>query len=341
MLSSDEVLAQSKGAMKQWEGTWRKNAKLNGDILQERGLSNQRVYGHGLGRKAVCVAFASSLEKHVLELKEQNEAVDILSVDKGMGYLLKNDVKPKFVYLADAGIDYNKWCKPFLKDTEDITLMMNVTANPEWPKNWRGNIVFYVNQDNIQTEKIFMPISRCNEVVKASSNVGNSILVHAATYLLYDEYYLIGYDFCWGDDDNYYCGNDTDKRWYMNHNQLLTSDYELVNTSQNLLFSARWMSDFIKGILVPAGKQIYTCSKKNIVNLPYRDIKRVLKKSKQRELSKEEIDHVIQTRIVSKVIKPEDGENALKDAITKNDVMEIIVRHLPKDLYQPVVVEGG
>jgi hypothetical protein len=336
MLSPNEVLKQSKGAMKQWENTWRSHAKRNGDILKDRGFSNQRIYGHGLGKKAVCVAYSPSLEYYVDELKEKNDAVDILCVDKAMGYLLDRGVKPAFVYLADAGIDYSKWCKPWLDQTKDICLMMNVTANPEWAENWKGKVFMFVNQDNIKTEEIFAPISGCKEFVKASSNVGNSVLVHATSYLLYDEYYLLGYGFCWGQNDNYYCGEDSDKRWYMNHHQIIDTNAEMVCTSQNLLFSARWVSDFINAIILPQKRKIFKVEKGGLLNIQYRNLTRMLQKAKQRKLDQKELDHVIQTRLVPITVTAKEGAEKLNEVITKNQVVDVIVRTLPQDIFQEV-----
>lgn len=337
MLSQNEVLRQSQGAMKQWETTWRSHAKRNGEILKERGFSNQRIYGHGLGKKAVCIAYSPSLEYHADELKAKNEAVDILCVDKAMGYLLDRGIKPNFVYLADAGIDYNKWCKPWLDQTKDICLFMNVTANPVWAENWKGKIFFFVNQDNIQSEKIFAPIAECNEFVKASSNVGNSILVHATSYLLYDEYYLLGYDSCWGYNDNYYCGEDSDKRWYMNHHQLIDTEGELVCTSQNLLFTARWLSDFINAIIVPQKLKIFKVHKGGLIRIPYRNLTRVLQKAEQRKLTQKELDHVIQTRLVPITVTAKEGAEKLNEVVQNNPVVDVIVRTLPPDLFEEAV----
>lgn len=336
MLSDEEVKRQSEGAMKLWSDTWERHAKENGEILKEKGLSNQLIYGHGLGRQAVCVGFASSLEDEVNKLKIKNGSVDILAVDKAMSYLLENGIKPNFVYIADAGIDYKKWCEPYLEQTEDICLISNVTANPQWTKNWRGKVFFYVNQDNIETQKIYAPLSGCDELIKASSNVGNSVIVHASTYLLYDAYFLLGYDFSWGWRDNYYCGEDSKKRWYMNHHQMINVEGDFVDTSQNLLFSARWLADFIKIVLDPQGKSIFRCMKKGLMNLPYRDIERVFKNSKQRELLQKELEHVIKMRLQTITIKAEDGERKLQEALRDNQIFDIKVRHLPKDLFEGV-----
>ena len=332
MLSQSEVLRQSQGAMRQWEPTWRKHAVENGAIFKERGYSNQLIFGHGIGRKAVCIAYSPSLEYHIESLKIKNDEIDILCVDKAMSYLLDNGIKPNFVYLADAGIDYKKWCEPYIEQSKDICLMMNVTANAEWARNWKGKIFYFVNQDNIKTEEIFAPLSGCSELVKASSNVGNSVLVHASTYLIYDEYYLIGYDFSWSWKDNYYCGEDSDKRWYMNHHQVLNQAGNMVNTSQNLLFSARWLNDFVRAIIAPQKKKLFTCSKEGIINLPYYSLEKLMKTGKSRKPSQKEIDTVIQNRLQNIRISAEDGAGKLEEVLKSNNIFDVIVRHLPQDV---------
>ncbi|MCP4651422.1 MAG: DUF115 domain-containing protein [PVC group bacterium] len=329
MLTNEEVLKQSQGAFKQWEKTWEKNCKRNAEILKEKGYSNFRLFGHGVGRSLICIAFADSLKDSITDLKKKNPAVDIACVDKAMSYLLDNNIKPQFVYLADAGIDYEKWCKPYLEQTEDICLIMNVTANPLWAENWKGKVFYCVNQDNIKSEDIYAPLSGCNELVKASSNVGNTVIVHSSTYMQYDNYYLVGYDFCWSWKDNYYCGTDSDKRWYMNHNQLLNGVGDMVSTSQNLLFSVRWLQDFINIELVRKGKLIFTTSKKGILSLPYRLLNRVLECATTREPSQKEMDNIINTRAVD--IHVRDADN-LNKALEDKKILEVVVRHLPPEI---------
>jgi len=335
MLKPEEVLKQSEGAMKQWGETWRSHAKVNGEILKEKGLSNQLIFGHGIGRKLICVAYGAELENQVEYLKIKNDAMDIACVDKAMSYLLKNGVKPQFVYLADAGIDYETWCEPYVDQTEDMCLIMNVTANPEWAKNWKGKLFYIVNQDNIKTEDIFAPISGCNEMVKASSNVGNSVLVHAETYMMYDEYYLVGYDYHWG-DGNYYCDYDCDKRWYMNHFQILTPGAKLVSTSQNLLFSARWLMDYIRAILAPHKKKIFICGD-SLLEIPRVKLERVMKGVKGRELNQQEIDFIIKNRAQNIIVTPQEGGEKLKEVLNTHQVLNVIVQHLPQDLFQEAV----
>ena len=148
---------------------------------------------------------------------------------------------------------------------------------------------------------------------------------------MYDEYYLIGYEFSWAWDDNYYCGEDSDKRWYMSHHQLINVDGKLVNTSQNLLFSARWLNDFVNAIIVPQKRKIYRCTKGGLINLPYRQLSRI--KNEQRDITKKEFNHVIQTRTQNITVTAKEGEKRLQEVLANHQVVDVIVRHLPQDLF--------
>ena len=145
-LTPNEVLAQSKAAFRQWEEIWKENARINGEIYKRNKLSQQDLLYSGAGKKLLCIAYAPSFENQIENVqKYKNDAVDIACVDKAMGKLIDNNISPKFVVIADAGIDYKKWCEPWIDKTKDIILIANITANIEWTQNWQGKVYFYVN----------------------------------------------------------------------------------------------------------------------------------------------------------------------------------------------------
>ena len=202
MLKPDEVMAQSKAAMAQWGPTWESHATKNGELFRKLGHTHKELLFKGAGKIIVVVGMGPSLEHQIETLKKyhDNPAVEIMCVDKAMGFLLKHGIKPDYVNIADAGIDYERWCKPYIEQTRDINLICNMTANPEWSHNWRynqekNNIWFYINRDNIQSEKIYSAISGCNDMIHAGSNVGNSCVIFSASVLAHEEILLLGFDF--------------------------------------------------------------------------------------------------------------------------------------------------
>lgn len=328
-LTPDEVLAQSRAAYGQWAPQWREHARINGEKYKKDGNSQQDLLFIGAGKSLVCIANGSSLEDHIETLQNKNEAVDIVCCDKVLGNLLDHQIKPQYVILADANISYKDWLEPWVDQTEDIILISSICANPEWTLNWKGPVFFYVNKDNIESEKEFSQISGCHEFIPASSNVGNTVVVFSVQIFGYDEYLLIGYDYGWGDNDNYYAFTDGVKRHWMKHAHGVDCRGEIVNTSQNLIFSSRWLSDYFMSMSQQMGVRIYNCSGRGILNMPPANLKRKLKIAKYRELSTQEKDMIINKRMKTIVINKDEGTTKLNEVLQTKNVAQVIVNYLP------------
>lgn len=329
MLSADEVLKQSESAFGQWRETWDSHAEKNGKKFKEDGNAQKDLLFSGAGKKLLCVGMGPSFETNIEAIKNRGEGVDIACVDKAFFYLMEQGIKPQYVFLADAGISFADYCEKHLEETKDIILISNVTANVDWTLNWKGKVFFYVNKDNIKTEERYGKISGCNEVIPAASNVGNSVVVFSAQILGYDEYLLVGYDYCFGYDDNYYAFNDNNKRYWMAHHILMDKRGRMVKTSQNLLFSARWLADFYNTQLKTKGIKVFDCSGKGICGLPEANLSKKLN-YKPRVLNDIEKNQIIQGSKESIVIGAQEGNEKLNDALKNNFVTEIVVNHIPK-----------
>lgn len=209
MLSKEEVLAQSNAALNQWKDIWDSHAKRNGKIYAERGVSHKDLLYSGVGKTCICVSTAPSLEKTLPVLKKyyNKETMFVACVDKSLGILIDHGIIPDLTIVCDASVDFDKWCKPWIDKTDDILLACCVTANPEWSEAWKGRISFFTNKDNIQSELRYSELSGCKELIPAGSNVGNSVVIFTTQLMGFDEFLLIGYDYCWG-DGNYYAFQD-------------------------------------------------------------------------------------------------------------------------------------
>lgn len=242
-IKKDEVLEQSRRAYSTWATLWRNNCRAN-SILQRIPLGD--IQNKGIGKTAVLVSMGPSLEKNVnvlRDLKNQNK-VDILCVDKAMSYLIDNGVKPDLVMIADAQISYENYCEKYIPYSANIMLVANINSNPSWGQNWLGPKSYYVNKDNIQSEKEFSALSGIYDQIPAGSNVSNALGILASMVLNYDKYLLVGYDYAW--HDNFYAGDKYHvKNYYLNQMRVPDHDGLLITTSQNLWFSCRWFRDFI------------------------------------------------------------------------------------------------
>jgi len=176
---------------------------------------------------------------------------EIACVDKAFGPLVARGLasKIRFVFLADANVKFD-WARDAIPHSEGVTLFANVCANPEWINAWKGPVVLTVNKDNIQSEKIFSELSGVREMVPAASNVGNTMVVISALTFGYDRHLLIGMDYCWRPDGNYYAWTQTDKRFWQKRMVMLDPRGPgFLYGSPNMKFSAQWLEDFIKRVI--------------------------------------------------------------------------------------------
>jgi hypothetical protein len=287
MLTEKEIKAQSWAAFRTWETKWRENAKINKTLWEAQGKPSHRdLVLEGKGKSLLCVGMGESFESQLEIIKKYKFNVDIACVDKAFKPLMENGIVPKWVFLADAGIDI-KWLGDV--DTNQSTLIANMAANPEWAQNWKGKVYYYINKDNINSEEMFKEITGYDEVIPASSNVGNTVVVASTQWFGYDNYYLVGYDYCWA-NCNYYALHDSDKRYYLKDIEGIDTYGNLVTTSNNLYFSARWLNDFYLTMSRTKGwtSRVYNCSGRGFLEIPQRELETVLRTSKKKKLSKME-----------------------------------------------------
>ena len=278
-LGTKEILDQSRSALRQWEPRWRANAKENGMVARARGLTHETFLMEGMGRRTVICANGPSLEESLPLIAEYAGVVDAMCCDKAFGHFIKAGIVPKFCFVADAVISWEKYGQPFAAVSKDTVLIANVTANPKWAQNWEGPICFYTNRDNNGTEKIFGEISGVRQCIPASSNVGNTAIVFPTQIMGYDRYLLAGYDMSWKPYGKYYAfdeqGGIGGKRGFMNHRILNDSRGNIVYSSMNLIFSAKWLGSWIQELAM-INIDIRNCTPGSIVPGPEWDLRRQL-----------------------------------------------------------------
>ena len=330
-LSEKEVLEQSRSAFRQWCDVWDSHAVRNGETMRARGITQKQLAFVGAGKTLLCIANGPSFEQHMDIIKRYQNNVDIACVDKCFPALMNNGIKPNYVFLADAGMDYAKYAEPY--DQTDVLLICNVTSNPEWAEKWAGPVSFYVNKDNIKTEERYSKISGCTEMIPASSNVGNSVIVFGTQVFGYDEYLLTGYDYCWFSDSNYYAFEDSVKRYWMNHLSIIDCNGDIASTSQNLLFSARWMGDFYANVATRFGLRMFNCSGRGILTMPRGNLERRLKRATRRALTADEHSNIVRSKIAQVVITSNmpDKQERLNQALSKLAVTDVIINYIPPE----------
>lgn len=276
-MNEDMIRKQSETAYKQWAVQWREHAKLHSKYAMKPMSDFENI---GIGKAIVLAANGYSLEQEMETLKEHQGNVDILACDKSLGHLIRNGVKPTYLLVADANVDYEKYLKPYEDQLDETILFMNVCGNPKWSENgnWKDRY-FFVCKDVIQSEKEFSALSGCPNILVAGTNVSNSMMVLLTqcdnevgrrNFFGYDKLLLVGFDYCWNPEHKYYAYNvdGNGKSQYMRHHYVKNGAGEHVYTSQNLAFSAMWGAKYVDSFKIP----VVQCSKQSIFMTPWRGV---------------------------------------------------------------------
>ncbi len=253
-LSYGDVKAQSMAVFGQFgKSKWIPFAKENSVHKNRR--DTRELRGRGVGRTLLSVAMGASLEGQIETIKKYRNNFDIVTCDKGFQALLSKGIKPDYVMVCDCNVVWQKW-GPKEEDTEGVAMIATPYANLDWTRKWRGPIYFYVNRDAIDSQDTFLEImGPGTRTIPASSNVSNAQVVFFTgqdewsqeSFAAYERIVLVGYDYSWKPDGNYYAwANPLPKRHYMNHKILRDNSGELVFSSDNLIFSARWLSHYLR-----------------------------------------------------------------------------------------------
>lgn len=258
-LSSEQIKQQSLNAYNQWCEQWREQAKAH-YLAEHPNLGDYQ--NHGVGRACLVVANGYTLEENIETIKKYQHMVDIMVCDKAMGHLLDHGITPDFVLLCDANVSYEKYMEPWKDQLKETVLFSNVCANPKWTEGGHfKKQYFFVNEDVLRSEREFSELSNCYNFIPAATNVSNAMCVFLTqsnnngrnNFFGYDKYLMIGFDYSWRSDGGYYAfsGEGGGKKNYMKHVQCLSWDGHLLYTSNNLLFSSKWLQQYIATFSLP------------------------------------------------------------------------------------------
>lgn len=273
-LNSGDIKRQSEAAYNQWATQWREHATIHSEFEMH---SMEELRYTGVGKPLLVVGNGHSLEENIEVIKEYADKVDIFCCDKTLGHLLERGIEPTYCMVCDANVNYEKYCEKYNSQLQNTILFMNVCGNPQWSKNgnWKS-IYFFVNRDVLNSEKEFSELSGCKNLIPAATNVSNAMVVLATqadekgrcNFLGYDKYLLIGFDYSWLMGGSYYAFDKDGggKHNYMRHGLGWDSAGNFCYTSNNLLFSAKWLNDYVNAFQLP----VVQCGKEAVSGLHLR-----------------------------------------------------------------------
>jgi len=271
-MNSDEIRKQSENAYNQWAVKWREHCRAHSKF--EMHPMNDLLMS-GIGKTILCVANGYSFEEDIDIIRENQKDLDIMCCDKTLGSCIDNGVVPKYCMVCDAVVDHERYLKPWEDKLEGVTLLMNACGNPNWAENgnWK-KIYFFVSRDILNSEEEFCKISGCPNKIPAGTNVSNAMVViltqcdesGSRNFFGYDKILLTGFDYCWGHSKYYaFDGLAGGKNNYMRHIYTANRRDEVCFTSNNLMFSARWLHKYVEVYKIP----VVQCSGCSLLTLPH------------------------------------------------------------------------
>jgi hypothetical protein len=271
ILTGEQVRKQSEAVFAQFgESKWLPFAKTNAALIRRDAHELANV---GIGKVLTLVTMGESLEGEIETLKKYRDRTDIACNDKAFAFLMERGITPDYVIICDCNIPF-RWIEKWVDKTEGIKLLATPYANPEWTTAWKGPRYFYVNRDAIDSDRKFLPIfGMKTRTIPAGSNVSNAMLVFftgmdersKVNWSGYEQYLLVGYDYSWRPTGKYYAFDDpVPKRFYMHHRTMIDMNFDMVFTSENLLFSAKWLYSYITNFHLNA----VNCSGRGILDIP-------------------------------------------------------------------------
>jgi len=270
-LKSEEIRRQSETAYKQWGKQWRSHAEIHKQF-EMKSLEDFRYVG--MGKPVILVGNGASLEEEIDTLIEYSGKVDIFCCDKTLGHLISRGIKVTYCMVCDANVNYEKYMKPYENELQDTVLFQNICGNPEWTinGNWKDRY-FFANKDILKSEEEFMGISGCKNAIPAATNVSGAMVVFMTqsdergrqNFFGYDKMLLVGFDYSWKLNGSYYAFDKQGdgKHNYMRHLIGYDRDGNLACTSNNLMFSAKWLSDYITAFNLP----VVQCSNEGVTGI--------------------------------------------------------------------------
>ena len=267
-LDTAKIINQSLTAIDQHKKMWKDHCRIVSKFKMKPLTDFENT---GIGKAVLLIANGYSFEKELETIKKYQHNVDILACDKTLGHCLRNGIVPKYCIVADARVDYEKYMEPWKDQLKDTILFQNVCANPKWVENgnWKDRY-FFVCKDSVGSETLFGQLSGCRNYIAAGTNVSNGMVIFLTqcdnegrrNFFGYDKLLLIGFDYSWEVNGNYYAFDyeGGGKRYYMRHVYGKNMAGELCFTSNNLSFSAQWLTQYIQAFKLP----IIQCSRHSV-----------------------------------------------------------------------------
>ena len=254
-----EINSAEEGLLKDiWANNFRDNLKLVEKQKKLDVLLNDKKWEQN---ECVVVGAGPSLDDDIEALKKYRRQVKIISTDMAAYALIKNGIKPDFIFTKKAHEDVVKLFTGF--PTQDLKFVANLLQPPELFKKIKGGVYFYIPFD----ETTFLNnISALNPQLPKLLNKPSTFVMAfiLARSMNFKKIYLLGADFCFDDPQKFYCNDVLADKPHMKDNvqvlklESIFLDYTM--TTKDLYVSSE---DFYRIIVMETPEKVFNCSRRS------------------------------------------------------------------------------
>jgi len=264
-----EIHDYNKAELDAKQGMWMENFAANKHLLSKNKSVDALFRDTQKYSQFECVVVGSgpSLDYDIADLKKYRKTIKILCVDSALHPLIKNNIKPDFVFTQNDSAAVADLFSGF--PTKDLKLVSNVFQPPEILKKWKGEHYIYMPFDEGHFYDLM--ISSYTNVAKLVKKPGTFVsAVILARLMGFKRTFLLGGDFCFDDPNKLYCSDVLYPKCEYDGppNELFKIDtifFELerkTNTTRPLFYQSE---DLFRMIMVESPDKVMNCSRNSIL----------------------------------------------------------------------------
>lgn len=213
-----EQISKNTGAV--YKKLWPENAKKNKALIDECGWAIPELQDAFKGKTAILLGASPALKNQVEILQGIKHDPDfvLIGISSGLSFLLKNGIKPKYVFIADADPKVARfWEDMDMAQTKDITLISSVCVHPDLLEMWQGNIKFiavYSSTDKLDKKlrKLYSPVNGVGQFFFSLASQYNTATAFAFTVMNCQILIFVGNEFSFKDKEATYYTDRTDPK---------------------------------------------------------------------------------------------------------------------------------
>lgn len=255
---------------------WPENAKKNREMVKEYGWAIPAMQNTCEGKTAIIMGASPAIQHQVETLRGIQHDPDfvLIGIQSGLSFLLKNGIKPKYVFVADAAPEATRfWEDLDMTKTKDITLIPNLCIHQDVLKMWQGDMKFLAVQSttkklDVKLRKWYKPVNGIGHYFHALASQYNTAVAFAFTVLNCQILIFVGSELSFKDKEATYYVDRKDKKDAFNQKPHIDIYGNTVYTTYSFMSLKLALEDYL-GKVSGAG-WFFNCTEAGILGVSKR-----------------------------------------------------------------------